>query len=339
MLPGDLPFGYKPAAGIGCPIHKGYAMTRPMRSTLITLAIILTISAPLFTKGTTESSGGQPLIVGSKIDTEGALLGNMILLALEDAGIPVTDKTQTGATPIVRSAITSGEIDIYPEYTGNAYYFFSGETEADIWKDFEAGYRKAAELDLAANDIVWLTPSPANNTWAISIRRDLAESASLRTLDDLGAYISGGGWFKLAASEEFVSSEAALPSFEKGYGFSLTDEQLLVFAGGNTTLTEQAAASGKEDVNAAMAYGTDGQLAALGLVVLEDTKNIQPVYAPAPIIRSEALARYPQVKDILEPIFRSLDLETLQSLNSRIAVEGLAPRTVAQTYLQTKEFL
>lgn len=314
-------------------------MTRSIRMNLFILTIILSIVTPLFAGGTSESAGGQPLVVGSKIDTEGALLGNMILLALEDAGIPVTDKTQTGATPIVRSAITSGEIDIYPEYTGNAYYFFSGETDAELWKDFDAGYQKAAQLDLAANGIVWLTPAPANNTWAISIRKDLAETASLRTLEDLADYINNGKWFKLAASEEFVSSEAALPSFERGYGFSLTDNQLLVFAGGNTTLTEQAAASGKDDVNAAMAYGTDGQLAALGLVVLQDTKNIQPVYAPAPIIRSEALELYPQVESILEPIFKSLDLETLQVLNSRIAVNGEAPKSVAKAYLTEKGFL
>ncbi len=162
-------------------------------------------------------------------------------------------------------------------------------------------------------------------------------------MDDLAAYVNNGGHFKLAASEEFVSSEAALPpSFEKGYGFSLDESQLLVFAGGgNTTLTEQAAASGQEGgVNAAMAYGTDGQLAALGLKVLTDTKNIQPVYAPSPpIIRSEVLEQSPEIATILEPVFQSLDLETLQLLNSRIAVEGQPARMVAENYLKEKKFL
>ncbi|WP_422478282.1 glycine betaine ABC transporter substrate-binding protein OsmF [Pleomorphochaeta sp. DL1XJH-081] len=305
--------------------------------TMMILIVLLTM--PLFAQGGGESTKLEEVVVGSKIDTEGALLGNMIVLLLEDASFSVVDKTQTGTTPIVRSAIIAGEIDIYPEYTGNAYYFFSGETEADIWKNFQAGYEKAAELDLQANNIVWLTPSPANNTWAIAVRRDLAQSESLQTLDDLARYINSGGEFKLAASEEFVSSEAALPSFEAGYGFSLTDDQLLVFAGGNTTLTEQAAASGQEGVNAAMAYGTDGQLAALGLAVLTDTKNIQPVYAPAPIIRAGLLERNPQIAEILKPVFESLDLETLQMLNSRIAVEGQSPRQVAQSYLQEKGFI
>lgn len=304
----------------------------------LSLALLL-LCLPIFAAGTTERGDKIEITVGSKIDTEGALLGNMIVLMLENDGFRVIDKTQTGSTPIVRSAIIAGEIDIYPEYTGNAYYFFSGESEAELWKDFQAGYKKAAELDLDANSIVWLTPAPANNTWAISVRGDLAEKESLKTLDDLAVYVNNGGHFKLAASEEFVSSEAALPSFEKGYGFSLDESQLLVFAGGNTTLTEQAAASGQEGVNAAMAYGTDGQLAALGLKVLTDTKNIQPVYAPSPIIRSEVLEQSPEIATLLEPVFQSLDLETLQLLNSRIAVEGQSPRMVAENYLKEKKFL
>lgn len=309
------------------------------RKVVLFILVLSILSVPVFSRGSVESIDRPEITVGSKIDTEGALLGTMIVLVLENGGFSVIDKTQTGSTPIVRSAIIAGEIDIYPEYTGNAYYFFSGETEADVWKDFQAGYEKAAQLDLAANDIVWLTPAPANNTWAISVRNDLARSASLETLDDLAAYVNAGGKFKLAASEEFVSSEAALPSFEAGYGFSLDDSQLLVFAGGNTTLTEQAAASGQENVNAAMAYGTDGQLAALGLKVLTDTRNIQPVYAPAPIVRSEVLERNPEIATLLEPVFESLDLETLQVLNSRIAVEGQSPREVASAYLKEKGFL
>ncbi len=309
------------------------------RRTLFFVLVFITVAIPIFSGGSQEQVEKVEITVGSKIDTEGALLGNIIVLVLEDAGFDVIDKTQTGATPIVRSAIIAGEIDIYPEYTGNAYYFFSGESDADIWKDFQAGYAKAAELDLAANDIVWLTPAPANNTWAIAVRNDLAQNANLETLEDLALYINRGEHFKLAASEEFVSSEAALPSFEAGYGFSLDESQLLVFSGGNTTLTEQAAASGQEQVNAAMAYGTDGQLAALGLKILTDTRNIQPVYAPAPIIRSAVLDQNPEIAGILEPVFTSLDLETLQVLNSRIAVEGQSAREVARAYLQEKGFL
>jgi len=82
-----------------------------------------------------------------------------------------------------------------------------------------------------------------------------------------------------------------------------------------------------------------GQLAALGLVVLTDTKGVQPVYAPAPTIRAEVLARYPQIADLLAPVFQSLTLETLQTLNARIAVEGTDAKKVATDYLTEKGFL
>ena len=113
------------------------------------------------------AAGAQDITVSSKIDTEGGLLGNMILLALQDAGLPVQDRLQLGGTPIMRDAITSGQIDIYPEYTANGAFFFN-EADSDVWKDAEAGYKRVAELDLEQNDIVWLQPSPANNTWAIA---------------------------------------------------------------------------------------------------------------------------------------------------------------------------
>lgn len=301
--------------------------------------IISLLALPLTAGGSSETSAKAEITVGSKIDTEGALLGNMIVLLLEDAGFKVIDKTGTGTSPIVRSAILAGEIDIYPEYTGNGFYFFSDKGDPDLWKDLDKGYERVAKLDKEANNIVWLKPSPANNTWAIAVRSDLASSASLETLEDLAAYINKGGEFKLAASEEFVSDEPALPSFERGYGFKLRNDQLLVFAGGNTTLTEKAAASAQEGVNAAMAYGTDGQLAALGLKVLTDTKKIQPVYAPSAIVRGEVLSKSPEIRTILEPVFESLGLETLQTLNSRIAVEGQSARNVAQAYLKEKGFL
>jgi osmoprotectant transport system substrate-binding protein len=305
------------------------------------LSIILVMAAalPLFAGGSSEGEGKGPITVGSKIDTEGSLLGNMILLLLEEDGFEVIDQVKTGSTPVVREAISNGTIDIYPEYTGNAFYFYSGQTEAEIWKDADSAWEKAKELDYANEKIVWLKPAPANNTWAIAVRQDLAEANNLETLEDLAAYINGGGDFKIAGSDEFFTSEAAMPAFEAGYGFSLSDDQILTLSGGNTALTESAASEGTDGVNAAMAYGTDGQLAAFQLVVMTDTKGIQPVYEPAPIIREEVLLAYPEIEGILAPVFASLDLVTLQTLNGRIAVEGEDAKSVAQDFLTSKGFL
>jgi osmoprotectant transport system substrate-binding protein len=302
------------------------------KATLLGMLFILCLMIP----GSTLAA--DKVVVASKIDTEGALLGNMIILVLEKNGIATENRTEFGPTPMVRKAIASGQIDIYPEYTGNGAFFF-GMADDPLWKDAAKGYEKVKELDMAENSLVWLTPAPANNTWAIAGRKDVTDSNNIVSLEDLARYINEGGKVKLAGSEEFVNSAAALPAFQEAYGFTLRQDQLLTLSGGNTAQTEKAAATGVNGVNFAMAYGTDGQLSALGLVVLDDTKGVQPVYEPAPIVRKAVLDKNPSMARVLEPVFRSLDLVTLQTLNAKIQVEGLDARKVAEDYLKEKGFL
>ena len=298
---------------------------------LLWLIIVLLISG-------TVLLSQNPVVVASKIDTEGALLGNMLVVLLEENNIPVENRTEFGTTSVIRTAIKNGEIDMYPEYTGNGGFFFEG-IEPEIWKDDEAGYEKVKEIDYEKNRIVWLTPADANNTWAIAIRKDIAEENNLKTLSDFADYVNEGYKVKLAASEEFVTRPDSLPAFQKAYGFQLSSDQLITFSGGNTAQTERAAALGTDGVNTAMAYGTDGALSALGLIVLEDNLGVQPVYEPTPIIREEALDEYPVIEDIIKPVFSSLDLEKLQKLNSKIAIEGLSAKDVAMDYLRGEGFI
>ncbi|WP_336801415.1 glycine betaine ABC transporter substrate-binding protein OsmF [Kaistia sp. MMO-174] len=278
------------------------------------------------------------VVVSSKIDTEGTLLGNVIAQVLEANGITVEDRISLGGTPVVRKAITAGEIDIYPEYTGNAAFFFN-KADDPLWKDAAKGYETAKTLDYDANKIVWLSPSPANNTWAIGLRGDVASANSLKSLSDFGKWVSGGGKVKLAGSAEFVNSAAALPAFQTAYGFSLKPEQLLVLSGGDTSATIKAAAEQTDGVNAAMVYGTDSAIQAAGLVVLDDDKSVQPVYAPAPIIREEVLKKFPKIEEALKPVFAALDLKTLQELNGRIQVGGEPAKDVAKAFLTQKGFV
>lgn len=284
------------------------------------------------------SAASAEVVVSSKIDTEGSVLGNIISLALNANGIKTKDRIQLGGTPVVRKAITSGEIDIYPEYTGNAGFFFN-KADDPLWKDAAKGYQAAKKLDYDANKIVWLDPAPANNTWAIALRREVTEASKLKTLSDFGKWVSAGGKVKLAASAEFVNSAAALPAFQQTYGFKLSPDQLIVLSGGDTAATIKAAAEQTSGANAAMVYGTDGGIAPSGLVVLEDDKGVQPVYAPAPLIREAVLKENPKIAEILKPIFASLDLATLQKLNGRVQVGGEAAKAVATDYLKSKGFI
>ncbi|KAF0208772.1 MAG: osmoprotectant transport system substrate-binding [Actinobacteria bacterium] len=308
-----------------------------------TIGFVLLLTFAMVGCGTAKTSPGTdkklgPVTVGSKIDTEGGVLGQIMIAALKNGGFEVVDRTKTGQTDVVRKALTSSEIDIYPEYTGTALtQFFPGAAvEAGVSKDAQASYDLVKTRD-AANGIVWLERAPANNTWAIAIPKALSDSEGIKTLADWAAYINKGGAVKLVASQEFIDrAEDGVPAIEKAYGFKLKSAQLIVLAGGDTAQTEAAAAQGTNGANASMAYGTDGNLSALGLVVLEDPKSIWPVYEPAPTVRAEVLTKYPEIATILDPIFKGLTLATLQELNGKVSVDGAAPATVATDYLKSK---
>ena len=303
------------------------------RAALLLLATLAT--------GSVLAQSAAPVRVGSKIDTEGKLLGNMIVLVLEANGIKTENKSSLGNTKVMRGAITAGEIDLYPEYTGNGAFIFSEESNP-VWKNAKAGYERVKTLDYDKNKIVWLEPSPANNTWAIAVRKEVATANKLKTLDDLGKWLSSnpsGGQFKLAASAEFVERSDALPAFQTAYSFKLKPEQILTLAGGDTAVTIKAAAEKTSGVNAAMAYGTDGAVAALGLVIMEDPKGVQPIYAPAPLIREEALKKNPKIATVLAPVFKLLDGPTLQGLNAKIQLEGQDAKKVAGDFLKSKGLL
>ena len=277
------------------------------------------------------SAEARPVVVGSKLDLEGGLLGHMMLLALAEAKIATESRLGIGPTSILRAALLSGAIDLCPEYTGNAAFFFHEDGDP-VWKDAAAGYARAKKLDYEKNRLVWLAPAPADNSWVIAVPESLARMQNLRTMVDFARFARDGNKVKLAASAEFVESAAGLPAFETLYGFRLAARQLLVLSGGETSATMKAAADGISGVNAAMAYATDGALKALDLHALEDTRRAEPVYAPAPVVREAALANYPKIGDILAPVFAQLDLATLRDLNEKVAVEGEDPGTVAREF-------
>ncbi|TCS36683.1 glycine betaine ABC transporter substrate-binding protein OsmF [Reinekea marinisedimentorum] len=288
--------------------------------------------------GMAFAASSEPVVVASKIDGEGALLGNILVLMLEKANIPYVDKVQMGATNVVRQALLAGEIDIYPEYTGNVAFMMNDPVNP-AWKNWQQGYDLAKKLDFDANKLVWLQPSPANNTWAIAVREDVADKYKLSSLSDLPSALDSGMKFKIATSAEFVERADALPSFENTYDFKLTQDQILAFPGGDTTVFIKSAAENNSGVNAAVVYGTDGSVSALGLKVLDDPNGAQPVYAPAPVVRASVLESHPEIAELLDPVFDTLTTETLQNLNGAVSIDGIDAKTVAREYLTSKGFL
>jgi osmoprotectant transport system substrate-binding protein len=295
----------------------------------------LCVAAALALAGTSPLQAA--VIVSSKLSSESAMIGQMIRLLLNANGIATVDRMTLGATPVVRKALITGEIDIYVEYTGDAGFFFNDAADP-AWKDLRRGYELGARLDYAANRIVWLTPANASNAWALAVRRDVAAANHLQTMSDFGRWVAAGGKVMLACSAEFANA-GTLRSLENTYGFTLRSDQLIVLAGGETSATIGAAAAGTNGTNTAMVYGTDGGIEAAHLQILEDDRGDQPIYAPVPIIREAALQANPQIAALLKPLMESFTRQILQQLNARVQINGESAEAVAEDYLKKKELL
>lgn len=303
--------------------------------------IIVCLSLILFSACTTNmAEEKKPVTIATMLDSEGSVLGQIILQVLNANGIETIDRINFGTPDILRAALENNEVDLVVDYTGSGQYYHPEDaTDTSIWNDPVKGYEFTAELDFEKNNIVWLTPSPANNTESIAVRREFSETNNITDMAQLAAYINAGNEFKLIAASSFVENPMGLLGYEEAYGFKLTNDQIIALSSGNTAEMLKALAEKTNGVNASLVYGTDGALDKLDLVVLDDPKHIPPVYLPAPVIRKEVLDMYPEIETLLKPIFESLTLEVLQNLNAQVAYDGKDAAEVARTYLEENNFI
>lgn len=315
---------------------------RKNKNAILVLAFILMISilsaCSSSDKEEETKNPDDPIVLGSFVDTEGGILGNMILLALEENGYIITNKVQFATPDVHRNALLQGELDIGIDYTGNGQYYSEGFDE-EVWGDMEEGYNSIRDYDIENNALVWLKPANANNTEMLAVKKDFAEENNLKSLDDFADYVNSGGEVKFITSQLFAEKDMGLLGMEKAYGFKLEADQLIMLPHGNTAETINALANDTDGVNVALVYGTDGSLVDLDLLVLDDPLSIPPVFEPSAIVREEILEKYPEIKDIIENVFSTLDLQTLQLMNKKVIVDGLSPKDVAEEHLNEEGIL
>jgi len=265
--------------------------------------------------------------VGSKEFTEQRLLGQMMKLVLEDAGLTVDDKTGLGGTMICRLALLEGDIDVYMEYTGTALLVHLGHEEPIT--DPDLCYETVRDEDLSQNGIVWLQPSLFNNTYTLMMRRAHAEDLGIESISDLAAYVNAHPTeLAFASGAEFQERPDGLPGVEATYGFEFPDANVIQMDVG---LTYMALYEG--DVEVAMGFATDGRISAFDLVNLEDDLYFFPVYNVAPTLQQSFVDQYPEVVVILDAIAPLLDTETMQRLNYEVDGEHRDVDEVAREWL------
>jgi osmoprotectant transport system substrate-binding protein len=293
------------------------------------------------------SSQSDPIVVGSKDFVEQEFLGYIILVALEANGFEVEDSIGLAGTAVSRAALENGEIDVYPNYTATAALqslpALGFEIDPEVAKDAYASYAVVASIDAAYNDLIWLRPAPANNTYTIAVTQQFSEENGITTFTELADWINAGNEPFLISNEEFTTREDALVTFEDTYGFEISRDNIESLPGAVTASAQQQLASGEGNFNLSVAYGTDGTLASLNLVALADPLGAQPVYQPTAVFRGEVLRENPEIVDIINPIFATFDVATLQEWNTNAALgqegEDQSVRDVARAYLVENGFI
>lgn len=283
-------------------------------SLVLILVFLLTACAP--------GGKGKTIRVGSKDFTEQFIIGEMYALVLEDAGYKVERKLNLGATPVAQQALLSDELDLYPEYTGTGLLTILKE---EVRSDPQEVYQIVADGYLQQFDLVWLDPAPMNNTQALAMTKDGAAAFGIATISDMAANASD---MTMAGPPEFEEREDGLPGLKVGYGDFTLKEYKAIDPG----LRYQALVEGQADV--VVAFGTDGEISAFDLLLLEDDKGLFPPYQVAPVVRKNIIDDYPDVADALNKLSPLLTDSVMQSLNYEVSGNQREPVDVAREFLQ-----
>jgi osmoprotectant transport system substrate-binding protein len=302
-------------------------MKRIRRLFLLPLLAVFTATVLIACAGGGANNAGDTIRIGSKDFTEQFIIGEMYALVLEDAGFQVERKLNLGGTPVAQAALTNNEIDLYPEYTGTGLLTVlklpPSADQAEVFEQVSQGYQEQFNL-------VWLNPAPMNNTQALAMTRQGSEQFGIRTISEMAARANE---LVMIGPPEFEAREDGLPGIRAQYG----DFQLRQYKAVDPGLKYKGLVDGEADV--AVAFGTDGEISAFNLVVLEDDQNLFPPYQVAPVVRQEALDQHTGLADALNAIAPLLTNETMQRLNYEVSGNQREPDEVAREFLEQEGIL
>lgn len=272
-------------------------------------------------------------MVSSKDFTESILLGKITASVLKFHGATVTDKTNLKGSVTTRSALTSGNVDMYWEYTGTGWITYQRNTKPIADPTAQYAAVKAAD---AKNGIAWLAPTPMNDTYAMAIRSGVSGPAgSVTTLSQLAALTkSSPGDATFCLESEFSTRDDGFPGMTKSYEMTVPAGNIKTL---DTGVIYSETAKGTS-CNFGEVFATDGRIAALKLKVLEDDKHFFPNYNAALTLKASLLAKYPGIATVLDPVAAKLDNATMTKLNAEVDNDGTDPQDVADAWLKAQGF-
>lgn len=292
-----------------------------------TVLLVLSLTAVLTACSGQGTAAKPTVIVASKDFTEQFILGEMYALLLEDAGYTVTRKLNLGGTPVAQQALLDKQIDVYPEYTGTGLLTV---LKLPVMNDKTAVFNTVKQEYETQFGLTWLDAAPMNNTQALAMTKERAAELGIATFSDM---VAKAGELILIGPPEFAEREDGIPGLKSVYG----EFEFKEFKAVDPGLRYQALVNGEADV--VVAFGTDGEIAAFGLVLLTDDKNLYPPYQVAPVIRKELVDQNPEIATILNSLAPLLTDDVMQGLNNEVSGNGREPAEVAREFLVEKGLL
>ena len=280
---------------------------------------------PLLLTAPAAAQDRDPIVVASKPFGESYLLAEMFAQVLEARGIVVTRMRGLGSTEIVFSALRSGSVDVYPEYTGTGLIAVLHDTlPPDDLADPRKVFAHVSSAFASRYGVRWLPPLGFENTFAIAVKKDTATKYQLRTLSDLARESAR---LKAGFTADFIDRSDGLAGLARVYGIKLAAVKPLLPA-----LKYQALSSGAVDV--IDAFSTDGLLERYQLVVLDDDRHFFPPYEAAALLSAGAAGRA-DVVAALTLLSGRLGEPAMRSFNRRIEVDGEDVSAVAATAIKS----
>ncbi len=265
-----------------------------------------------------KAEESRPVVVGSKDFTESIILAEILAQMLEKRGMSVTRKFELGGN-IAHESLLSNQIDVYPEYTGTAY---TAILKHKPITDPQAVYDQT-KAEYADKFNLTLSPQLGfSNDFAILVRGDVARKNNLKTISDAVPFANG---WQAGFGQDFMSRADGYAGFSKAYGFDFAKQPKEM----DLSLTYNALASSSLDIIAG--NSTDGLIAALDLVQLEDDRRYFPPYQAVYIARQDAL---PGLKLIFDKLTNAISTAEMRRLNYEVDGKKRPPREVASEWIR-----
>ncbi|MCJ8013789.1 osmoprotectant ABC transporter substrate-binding protein [Paenibacillus sp. KQZ6P-2] len=279
--------------------------------------------------GLLSSCGLQAQVtIGAQTFTETKILAEMYKALIEDrTNLSVNIIPDLASSPLVLNAIIRNDVQMGTLYSGeifNNHFPISGSKDRkEVLKEAQEGFQKYYQL-------TWMNPLGFENTYAFTVRKDLAESKGYTKISDVKKDMAN---MKLGVDTTWLErSTDGYPAFSKAYGIKFGQ----VFPM-EISLVYSAVANKQVDI--VLAYSTDSRLKAYNLQTLKDDKHFFPPYDASPVVRTDLLKKYPEVQDAIAPLIGRMDVDTMISLNYQVDIEKKSEREVAIAYLKQQGLL